>query len=208
MASWANVDVQASADRRVRRRARRVNAVLEMTALVVGEHGYHNASIEEIAERLDVAKPTVYHYFESKEKLVYETLRVCADYVHSALAEVAKVEGSPTERLRNLIRRHIELISIEYPEMSRLFNQHVDWPEPIAQAVRGWQHEHDALFRTVIVEGLSAGEFDVSSPALARSCLYGAISVVPNWIDRHGTADHIDEATDLVMRLVLPTSRQ
>lgn len=201
MTMWAGTGAPESDDRRTRRRSRRVNAILAMTARVVAERGYHSTSIEEIAERLDLAKPTVYHYFDSKEKLVYETLQVCAEFVSSALSAVAKEPGTATERLRGLIRRQIELISIEYPEMSRLFLQPLDWPEPIAVAVREWQSEHDAYFRRVIAEGLSTGEFDLPHPALSRLCLHGAMSVVPSWITRHDESTSLDEAADLLMRL-------
>jgi AcrR family transcriptional regulator len=204
MANWADTGTPVPTDRRVRRKERKVNAILEMTARVVSEYGYHNTSIEEIADRLDVAKPTIYHYFESKEKLVFETLRVCALYVSTALATVAAEEGSPATRLRRLVRRNIQLISVEYPEMSRLFNQQLDWPAPIAEAVHKWQHEHDAIYKQVITEGIDLGDLDVNNSALTRACLYGAIAMTPGWVQRHGTARDIDEATDLVMRLVTP----
>jgi TetR/AcrR family transcriptional regulator of autoinduction and epiphytic fitness len=202
--TWADTGVPVPTDRRVRRKARRVNAIMQMTARVVAERGYHNTSVEEIADRLDVAKPTIYHYFDGKEQLVFAALEGCAHYVSTALNAVANADGSPIARFRDLVRRNIQLIAVEYPEMSRLFNQPQDWPEQLASAVREWQHEHDAIYRRVMAEGIESGELYVQNASLTRACLYGAIAMIPSWVERHGGDLDLDEATELVMRLVTP----
>jgi len=203
--SWAAGSAPPANDRRSRRRSRRIYEILETTALVVAERGYHNTSIEEIADRLDLAKPTLYHYFESKEKLVYETLRVCREFVTTSLTEAAAQANSNTERLRELVRRQIQLTAVEYPEMSRLFLQPLDWPEPLEESVRAWQQEHAAIFRKVIDDGIESGEFSVGNAAITRICLVGAMNVLPPWIDRHKEID-VEEAVDTVLRLVLPAT--
>jgi AcrR family transcriptional regulator len=203
--SWAAGSAPPPTDRRSRRRSRRIYEILETTALVVAERGYHNTSIEEIADRLDLAKPTLYHYFDSKEKLVYETLRVCREFVTTALKEAAAQASSNTERLGALVRRQIELTAVEYPEMSRLFLQPLDWPEPLAESVRAWQQEHADIFRKAINDGVKSGEFTVGNAAITRICLIGAMNVLPPWIERHKGID-VDEAVDTVLRLVLPAT--
>jgi hypothetical protein len=53
-----------------RKRQRRVQEILRVAAEVLAEKGYYNTSLEEIAERLDLAKASLYHYFDSKEALL------------------------------------------------------------------------------------------------------------------------------------------
>ncbi len=157
-------------------------------AEVLAERGYHNASIEEVAERLDMAKASLYYYFESKEALVYACLATCAKEVAERLSQVAHEAGTPTERLEGLVRSQITLITDEFPEMARLFLHPLDWPEPIRDAIEGWRAEHDRIFREVIEEGVLAGDFDAETSEVGRRLLHGGLNNVPEWAPAQGAA--------------------
>ena len=43
---------------------------MRTAAEVLTERGYSGTSLDEIAERLDVAKATIYHYVVSKDELI------------------------------------------------------------------------------------------------------------------------------------------
>src|SRR5260221_6273835 len=181
VAPWLSSPNAQSATRQERRRGRKVNEILTLTAQLVAEQGYHGTNLEEIADRLDLSKASIYHYFDAKEPLVLATLAACHSYVSSQLREVAAAPGSPTERLSRLIRRHLEIITAEAVETSRLFLRPVDWPPSIADAVRGWQKEHGRIFRDVISEGVRAGEFDCVDERAAHMTIQRAMSLVPSW---------------------------
>src|SRR6266487_626347 len=54
-----------------RQRRERAELILEAAEAVFTEKGYHEASIDEIALRVGVAKGTLYQHFASKEELVF-----------------------------------------------------------------------------------------------------------------------------------------
>lgn len=167
--------------RQERRRGRKVNEIMTLTARMIAERGYHSTNIEEIADQLDLSKASIYHYFNGKEALVLATLESCADYVSRELAELARQDVSPTIRLVSLIRRQLSIISSESVEISRLFLHPLDWPPSIAHQVRAWQREHGFIFRAVIDEGVAQGEFVCVDSRIANMAIQGAMGLFPLW---------------------------
>jgi AcrR family transcriptional regulator len=203
-----------SGDRRVRRRIQRRDAILAMTAKVIAERGYTNTNLEEIADRLDLAKPSLYHYFDSKESLVYETLKACALAVSTSLQQIADRDDPPVVRLRELISFQIRMITVEAPEACRLFLYPIDWPASLSEAVGAWRAQHDDIFRRVIKEGIDAGELQVADAGVSRLCLQGALGFIPQWLHLQpppnsamepadAEAHARDVVTDTLMRLFL-----
>ncbi len=52
----------------------RIKIIEEATELMLIK-GYENVSLNEIAKKVGIAKPSIYYYFESKEKLFYEIIQ-------------------------------------------------------------------------------------------------------------------------------------
>lgn len=188
VAPWLSVPDAETTTRQERRRGRKVNEIMTLTAQIIAEQGYHGTNLEEIADRLDLSKASIYHYFDGKEPLVRATLEACHGHVTSQLREVAVAEGTATERLSNLIRRQLEIITTEAAETSRLFLQPLDWPESLGAAVRGWQKEHGRIFRDVISDGVKSGEFDCIDERVAHMTIQGAMNLIPSWYARHPSA--------------------
>ena len=62
-----------SAVRQARSRERHA-AVLAEALELIGERGYHGASLRELAKRLGISQPSLYHYFATKEELVEQII--------------------------------------------------------------------------------------------------------------------------------------
>ena len=54
-------------------------------ARLFAERGYHGTSIGDLAEALGVQKATLYAHIESKQDLLYDTMREGADAFHAVL---------------------------------------------------------------------------------------------------------------------------
>ncbi|SDZ48867.1 TetR/AcrR family transcriptional regulator [Herbiconiux ginsengi] len=205
---WLSTPEQEGQSRQQRRRDRKVNDIMAFTALTVAEHGYHMTSLDDIAEHLDLSKASIYHYFNGKEALVLATLESCSDYSFQELTAVLNKGGTPTERLQGLIRRHIQMTSIENVEMSRLFLQPLDWPPTIAESVLQRNREHVAMFRDVIQEGIDSGEFEAGDARVANMSIQGAMMLAPVWYGKQlrgrGGAAVLDRLVRSLMLLVVP----
>ncbi len=54
---------------------------MEAALTLVAERGVAGASLRELARRLGMSQPSLYHYFESKEALVRQVVEYCADHM-------------------------------------------------------------------------------------------------------------------------------
>jgi AcrR family transcriptional regulator len=170
-----------------RKRRRRVNEILRVAAEVVAERGYQSASLDEVADRLDLAKASLYHYFDSKQALVSACLDTAAAEVERRLAAIAAEGGSATEVLRRLIVEQLNFTTRDFPELSRLYVRHLEWPAPLLDRIHDWMSRHDRIWKEVIDRGVKDGEFTMSvNPGIVRHCIHGALNFVPFWYHPDG----------------------
>jgi AcrR family transcriptional regulator len=86
---------------------------------VFSEQGYHNATIDEIAEYSGVGKGTVYRYFSSKEVLINQLLIEEFQLIVESISSIYSTDSDILQQIRKWIEFWIEFIS-ENHELYRL----------------------------------------------------------------------------------------
>lgn len=87
-----------TAARRLREQAQRRQAILEAAREVFFEKGFREATIEAIAHRCDLAKGTIYLYFQSKEELYVSIMAEGLELLKNDLSRVGE-RSLPCDRL-------------------------------------------------------------------------------------------------------------
>jgi AcrR family transcriptional regulator len=179
-----------------RKQDQRREGILKVGAEVFGELGYHRTSLEEIADRVDLTRAALYHYFPSKDVLLSACLEYGAEQAISRLQQVfeSTVGQSADARLAALIQTQLTIINSDSREVSRLFLNPMDWPETFRSQVKRMRDRHDKFFRNVISDGIASGEFNCIDVEVAHHCLHGAINYSAVWMrpQRTGMAKSID----------------
>lgn len=185
--------------RLVRKRNKKVDEILRATNEVLRDKGYDSINLEEVADKVDLTKASLYHYFSSKEELLTSCLdRVAEDASERMLKVLERYADSPASvRLEQLVHEHLLIVTLDYPHVSELFTKRLKWPYAYRAQVKRMRSEHDKHFRDVIADGLTSGEFRCEDPDLVRRCLYGAINAVPVWL----TPANAKEVQNLCERL-------
>ncbi|SFM87091.1 transcriptional regulator, TetR family [Pseudonocardia ammonioxydans] len=191
-----------------RKRDKRIRQILTTAAELVGERGYEAVSLEDVAERLDVTKGSLYYYFPGKDELITAAIETLGDDWSSRLERLpAGQEGTPGQRLRALVREHVAIAVREYPAALRLFLVPSTWPDAQRTRIKELRRRHDRVFRAVLEEGLAAGDFAVLSADATLQCMHASMSQAPEWCGAlRGRAREraLDELTDTLMKLVAP----
>ncbi|HEY4603112.1 MAG TPA: TetR/AcrR family transcriptional regulator [Blastococcus sp.] len=189
-----------------RKRGRRIQEILATAAALFGERGYDAVSVEDVADRLDVTKGSLYYYFPSKDELVTAAIETLGNEWTARLENLpAAQEGSPAVRLRALIREHIGIAVREYPAALRLFLAPQQWPAAQQARIKELRRRHDSVFRSVIEEGVRAGDLTVTGVDPVLQCMHAAMSQTPAYCAHlRGRAREkaIDEFADTLMMLV------
>jgi TetR/AcrR family transcriptional regulator len=84
-------------------------AILTAAEQEFARHGLEAARTEEIAERSGVTKGTIYHYFDSKEKLYEAALEQVFAPLLVSLQQFAASENDPSEALEGVVKRILDL---------------------------------------------------------------------------------------------------
>jgi TetR/AcrR family transcriptional regulator, regulator of autoinduction and epiphytic fitness len=167
-----------------RKQDQRREAILRAGSEVFSEMGYHRASLEEIADRIDLTRAALYHYFPSKDVLLSACLEYGAELAIARLsAEFEATKGQDADsRLAALVRTQLMIITSDSREVSRLFLNPIDWPESFRSQVKEMRDRHDKFFRNVIKDGIASGEFTCLDAEVAHHCLHGAINYSAIWL--------------------------
>jgi AcrR family transcriptional regulator len=162
----------------------KIEDILSATADTLVERGYHATNLDAIAERIDLTKASLYHYFPGKDDLITACLDWVGVLVNQHMTEVVDGIGADapaTDRLSALIRAQLDALVRQHRRAARLFLYPLHWPEPHREHIKQLRQQHDAIFRDVIAAGVDRGEFHVDDQTTALHCLHGAMNYVPVW---------------------------
>ncbi len=196
-----------------RKRDARIQRILTTAAELFGERGYDAVSLEDVAERLDVTKGSLYYYFPSKDELATAAIEALGAEWTARLSQLPAARTGPAAvRLRALVREHVAIAVREYPAALRLFLVPREWPAAQRARIKQLRQRHDQLFRQVVEEGAASGEFVVTGVETVLQCLHAAMSQAPVWcagLSGRRLDAALDELADTLMMLVghLPAGR-
>jgi AcrR family transcriptional regulator len=77
---------------------RRRRQLLDVATAVFGGSGYHEASMDEVAEAAGVTKPVLYQHFASKRELYLELLDDVGTRLIDAVVAATRAADDPTSR--------------------------------------------------------------------------------------------------------------
>lgn len=177
-------------DREVKR-----DAVVRAAAREFNRKGYHNTSLDDIAARLEVTKPTVYYYVTSKEQLLFECFVAGVEPIRAAFREVRKLPVSARERLNAVLRHYGAAVASEFGWcMVRAEEQ--DLSPAMSRHIKSLKSEIDHEIRRLVREGVEDGSIAPCDPKMTAFALAGALNWIAHWYreDRSLTGAQIADA--------------
>ncbi len=165
---------------RVRDRERKRDAVIQTAARAFRARGYHNTSLDDIAAELNVTKPTVYHYVQNKEQLLFECFRAGLRQIMEAFDEVGSTKLPARERLGIVMTRYAEAITSDFGWcMVQAENQ--DLSPAMSRKVKSLKSEIDQGLRGLIREGARDGSLRKFDEKMAAFAIAGALNWIAHW---------------------------
>ena len=181
------------------------NAVLQAAAQLFNERGFHATSLDDIAERLNVSKPTLYYYVENKDQILLECVRTALDLMHAGIEEVRAAGGSAIDQLKACMRSYSGVVTQDFG-MCVIRIGEDPLPMPLKKELRRLKAGIDGQFRRLIADGIAEGSLAPCDPKMAAFMLAGALSWIGRWYRSDGalTPDQIaDQAIALLLNGVI-----
>jgi TetR/AcrR family transcriptional regulator, cholesterol catabolism regulator len=186
---------QAGIDRR--------HQIVTESARLFANAGFGSVSMGDLARAVGLSKPTLYHYFSSKEEILSSVLD---DGVATLLAEALcalDAARTPEERLRLLFRTHMNNFQ------EKMFHVAVFLREGnLLMSTSGLERyvelrrEYDHLWIEVICEGQASGVFSEGDPTVIAFGILGMLNWMVQWYSPDGRVS-VDEITQEYEPMVL-----
>lgn len=197
-----NVPSTKDLSRRERERLMRRRAMLEAAQAVFAEKGYARATLDEIAERAEFGKGTLYNYFEGgKEDILFAVFEHIYDDVCELIRNVFAPDTPPDRSLREAFHEFVQAYFDFFLEREDLFmilmkeTHRLAFSEEAERAA--FFHEQQermvSALTPVLEEAMTREEIqDLPPEAVAHLLLANVNGMVVHrcLTDRHGNCEH------------------
>ena len=182
--------------RRERKKQEVRRKIFEAAFDLFREKGFEDTTVEEIAERADVGKGTVFNYFPRKTSFLAALTEDWMARLNEELGPVESWEGTTREKFERMFQFMADL-SIESPDLARqaLFEKLRQIQDPKNIVDKPEAREFRAMTRTVLNDGQASdevrGDVEIEHAAtLLESAMHRTLAL---WLIVGGTADDLHE---------------
>ncbi|MDG3011627.1 TetR/AcrR family transcriptional regulator [Rhodococcus sp. D2-41] len=161
----------------------RKRQILDCAAEVFAAHGVASTTVRQIADAVGVYSGTLYHYFPSKETIVYEVIREYLLDLRVRFREALAGRDDPITRLEILVRTAV-LAAESYPHATRIWQNELDYmQEQMLEADLGpVAAELEGFWTDTITAGVAAGQFRADiDPHVFHMLLRNAVWMASQW---------------------------
>ena len=150
------------------------------------ERGFDGTSVGDVARALGLTKAGLYHYFESKEALLFEIMMFGLDRVRDAVVVPIRDIRDPEERLRQLIVRHASITTQGRGAVAHLGDEIRALPPAARRQLEERMRLYLDLIRDTLLELKDARRLTPVDPTVAAFSLLGMILWLPRWFRQGG----------------------
>lgn len=164
--------------------------VLDAAARLFGTQRFHEVRMEDVAAEADVAKGTIYRYFEDKEELYLALLARSSSQFTAEVEGIVTGDDSARHRLEGVAATIITFFD-HHPHLLDLIQRAEVMQRPGVEFP--WEEARQRLFRAVtslFEEGKERGEFTIRDPAMALLMFLGGLRSVIRFGPRPRPRDH------------------
>jgi len=169
---------KASLSRKEREKLRHKKEILATALKLFSDKGFHNVSMQQVAEESEFAVGTLYKFFESKEALFAELIGSCARRISDILIPILDDSVDEKQKIVNYIEAHKQIIEDNAPSIRLYLSQNLPSAltlrpdvEPETDRVREVvQQKLSDIFKSGMHKGIFKS-FDPSITALSLSAI-------------------------------------
>ncbi len=160
-------------------------AIVEAGATLFAEEGFEGASVADLAQRCGVSKSLIYHYYDSKEDILYDVMITHVRTLDAAAREAVAEAGAPDRKLRALAQSFISLYVNAAARHRVLLNDLKRVPEPRRGEIVAVQRSLIEIVRSLLSE-IEPRLGERGEGIAAAMLFFGSINWIHTWYDPKG----------------------
>jgi AcrR family transcriptional regulator len=184
----------APASHREQQREAKRNAVLQAAAQLFNERGFHATSLDDIAARLNVTKPTLYYYVKNKDEILLQCVSKGLEMMLEGIAASRAAGGKAIDQLMTCMQVYARIVTEDFGKcLIRVGDEQL--PPESRVELRRLKSAIDREFRRLVAEGVEEGSLEPCDPKMTAFVIAGALSWIGRWYQPGGeyTAEQVAE---------------
>jgi len=189
--------------------------ILRTAARLFQQQGYDATSMNDVAAALKLSKGGLYHHFESKDEILFHIMSHAMQITEERVINVVRRMDAPSrdtsgmditeERLRTLIRLHIEVVlSPEDREITVMLHENHPLPPALRRKINARKKDYVHFVENLVADvQRKRGTRSPVTPRAAAFALVGMINWIYQWYKPDGalTGDAlVQQYTDIFFR--------
>jgi AcrR family transcriptional regulator len=186
--------------------------ILRTAARLFQQRGYDATSMNDVAAALKLSKGGLYHHFQSKDEILFEIMNHAMEITQERVLSPVRGIADPEERLRALIRLHIEVVlSPRDREITVMLHENHPLPPVLRKRINARKKDYIHFLENLMAEVQNQLHRDQAqpshhakgkvSPRAAAFALLGMINWIYQWYKPEGelqAQNLIPQFTDLI----------
>lgn len=171
-------------DRKQQREAKR-RAVLQAAAQLFNERGFHATSLDDIAARLHVSKPTLYYYVKNKDEILLQCVSQGLEMMLEGIEASRTAGGKAIDQLMTCMQVYARIVTMDFGMcLIRVGDEQL--PLDSRKELRRLKSAIDQEFRRLVAEGVREGSLQPCDPKMTAFVIAGALSWIGRWYQPGG----------------------
>ena len=160
-------------------------AVLSAAAQLFNERGFHATSLDDIAARLGVSKPTLYYYVKNKEEILLGCVRQGLQLMLDGIEASRRGGGSALDQLTACMQVYARIVTQDFGMcLIRVGDEQISADNRIE--LRRIKAAIDHEFRRLVAQGVEEGSLAPCDPKMTAFVIGGALSWIGRWYQPDG----------------------
>jgi AcrR family transcriptional regulator len=168
------------------RKTSREDQLLRVATRLFREKGYHNTSMQDLADAFGVQKASLYYYIESKEDLLQRLLRHATSILGAQIDEFYAADLPPSEKLRQALENHAVTIMDHLNLVSVYLQEYQNLPPGRLEDALAVRKHYEQVLMQILQDGIASGEFRPVNVKMAVFGLLGMLNWTHQWFSPDG----------------------
>ncbi|MEU6151893.1 TetR/AcrR family transcriptional regulator [Actinosynnema sp. NPDC047251] len=144
--------------------------------------GFDATTVQEVVEAASVTKGALYHYFGSKDDLLFEIYRSLIGRQTAELDRIVGKGADPATTVREIVVSLVETTAASVDETAVFVREMHKLDAERMAAVRADRRRYHETFRAVVAKAQAEGRFGARVPAdTAVLIALGVVNQLPTW---------------------------
>jgi len=164
----------------------KIKEIHRVVIRLFARNGYHNTSMREIARGLNMNQSSLYHYFNSKEDILFALVNDAMDDALNILEEICKTNLSPHGKLNRVLSFYTNYYAGDQDRLRLLVNEQCNLGDDYRKVLITKERRYVYLIQSILKALADDGRMKSIPPVVATFAFFGMVHYTIKWYSKDG----------------------